>query len=139
MSERDEIERVIEQMRQRAREFAGQVGDCQCETSWHSHEIDGWADELSALLQRHAGEPEGWQPIATAPKDGDLLLLYSERDGVRAGYWDDNAMLWVSEASQYFTACRTSPTHWMPLPSPPKDSGDLPTPDTNKQKGLQDA
>ena len=54
MSERDEIEQVIAEMRERSREFAGQVGGCQCETSWHSDEIDGWAERLSSAMLRRS-------------------------------------------------------------------------------------
>lgn len=66
-----------------------------------------------------------WQPIETAPKDGTRILAIVagrhpdtgepfipdvvEWDGGRwfsENWWDDNALY--------------SPTHWMPLPNPPK-------------------
>ena len=61
-----------------------------------------------------------WQPIETAPKDADILLLYSARDGVQPGYWDDlkEPHGWVAVETQSLTGGRMKPTHWM-LPEPP--------------------
>jgi hypothetical protein len=62
-----------------------------------------------------------WQPIATAPKDGSLLLLGYSRQGAvpDVGQWfpcdsyGKDGGWWVSHALHVF------PTHWMPLPDPP--------------------
>lgn len=65
-----------------------------------------------------------WRPIATAPKDDDVLL-YEEGEGVRAGYWDDLEAadpFWRAVETQGCTTGRMRPTHWMPLPSPPSES-----------------
>jgi len=86
------------------------------------------------LLSRRAStpSPEGqtWQPIETAPKGADLILLFSERDGVRAGYWDTvtekNQPHWFAPESQLVSGGITWPTHWMPLPSPPTPEGTQP-------------
>jgi hypothetical protein len=61
---------------------------------------------------------QGWQPIATAPKDGTRVLGTSEEeDYVYTMWYDLDVQLWVSPAviDEY-----RSPTHWMPLPHPPK-------------------
>ena len=67
-----------------------------------------------------------WQPIETAPKDMSILLydpLYwridvGERSSIGEGKWLHYHERWTlfrnSKAS-------TSPTHWMPLPEPPKE------------------
>jgi hypothetical protein len=62
-----------------------------------------------------------WQPIETAPKDGTLILLY--RDGHHVlgcwredGYWSDDIELFFG--TEY--ARENVPSHWMPLPEPPK-------------------
>ena len=42
---------LIEQIQMRAkeqREFPGVP--CQCESSWHADELEGWADQLSVVL-----------------------------------------------------------------------------------------
>jgi hypothetical protein len=67
-----------------------------------------------------------WQPIETAPKDEDyLLLLFNGRTTV-GGWtpkrtlssgrhtWERPAGWWTQDDSGH------SPTHWMPLPEPPK-------------------
>lgn len=56
-----------------------------------------------------------WQPIETAPKDGTEILAWDgdDRKILRwaLGRWDD----WDEMPSAL-----GKPTHWMPLPEPPK-------------------
>lgn len=79
-----------------------------------------------------------WQPIETAPKDGQTLLLgaFNSHGNWRTmrgqwvtqeqidDYWDDP---WFAEPGWHETAVESEtcwgiePTHWMPLPSPPVD------------------
>jgi hypothetical protein len=55
-----------------------------------------------------------WQPIETAPRGGEPILLWSDDQGVCIGchsgdvWWDNLYEPW-----------RFEPTHWMPLPEPP--------------------
>ena len=70
---------------------------------------------------------QGWQPIETAPKDGNCILLYVPRaqkhklvsgqyhsygkyDGRELGGWTDR---WNKPIN--------NPTHWTPLPKPPTE------------------
>lgn len=64
-----------------------------------------------------------WQPIETAPRDGDTRFLgcdaseqYWPHVYFYAGWEDENKPVW-SMAGEYFT---NDLTHWMPLPEPPK-------------------
>lgn len=85
-------------------------------------------DELRSILRRHfAGlEAEQWRPIETAPKDGTPILLwnptwYQDKGGMCVGLWST-----VSPAGWYAVehAMHIDPTHWRPLPPPPKEADD---------------
>ena len=86
-------------------------------------------DERLALIQIDAAiaalqaEPQGWRPIETAPKDAHALLWIDIVIGqplVVQGCWfhDDDAdeKGWIDLDGNVLNA-----THWMPLPTPPKD------------------
>jgi len=72
-----------------------------------------------------------WRPIETAPKDGTDVVIYAPNCGVLVAYWSDSIWAsvnnpvrgqgggWVQEVHRSDT-CVFSPTHWMPLPSPPE-------------------
>lgn len=79
-----------------------------------------------------------WQPIETAPKDGEKTRLSDKTrilgfDGEECCviYWSEGYTFpdgWISVSSSfdcdhghldYF-----EPTHWMPLPAPPEDEDD---------------
>ena len=91
------------------------------------HERLAAFDLALAALSASSVPPEtttedGWQPIETAKTDDhdseDSLLLYSERDGVRAGYWDREHG-WLCVETSLLTGGKMKPTHWRPLPLPP--------------------
>jgi hypothetical protein len=64
-----------------------------------------------------------WQPIETAPKDGRDVLIggdYSYLNGVLMASWGTGSGQipgWTDMEGDTY-----SPTHWMPLPLPPRDS-----------------
>lgn len=73
-----------------------------------------------------------WQPIATAPTDGTEILLWLRGEmyrPVEIGYWLQRKTKkaksgWRSVEHPYFLDGPEGfgePTHWMPLPSPPKE------------------
>lgn len=77
-----------------------------------------------------------WQPIETAPKDGTAILLCDEESGkwdnqqwssCVVGWWDtDDEPEWRDNGDMGCNGqCEYEPTHWMPLPEPPKP--DTPT------------
>lgn len=72
-----------------------------------------------------------WQPIETAPKDGNCLLLWFAAEGCKPWsdvcYWEDewgsdNAGSWVLSCECEHSCARPQGyyTHWMPMPEPPK-------------------
>lgn len=74
-----------------------------------------------------------WQPIETAPKDGTPILVSNpERAGVwiahynavyQSGFRPDNPWACLMLNVRWHPNQRASmkPTHWMPLPAPPKE------------------
>mgnify|MGYP003419979834 FL=1 len=90
------------------------------------------AQKLVAVLGEAAkpapGGPkmrEGWQPIATAPKDGRDFLVWNRENRVRKARWyersssDLGISLYEGDGVNSFKG-GIQPTHWMPLPAPPE-------------------
>lgn len=77
-----------------------------------------------------------WQPIETAPKDGSkVLTARGDGDKCRAviSWWNEDKYAkdprpyWECHEQRYLGVwwARTNPpTHWMPLPPPPKEAAD---------------
>jgi hypothetical protein len=67
-----------------------------------------------------------WRPIETAPKDGSAFLgWWIEENKVLHTHWLDNsktAWPWAGwrAPSMQVSHPNAKPTHWMPLPEPPK-------------------
>lgn len=65
---------------------------------------------------------QSWQSIETAPKDGTSILA-TEIDGEPVvSYFDEGG--WVYSWHAYDGYRHWNPTHWQPLPAPPKDTAD---------------
>lgn len=99
-------------------------------------------NELRAQLASSEQQVGEWQPIETAPKTGRTILLgYTNSLGnwrTMRGQWfsrevideeweepDDCNEGWYEtsvEADDIPSCWATNPTHWMPLPTPPKRS-----------------
>ena len=61
---------------------------------------------------------DGWLPIESAPKDGSEILLVSRKGRIANGCWmtaNDRRGTWM------WPYVMVEPTHWMPLPQPPKE------------------
>ena len=99
------------------------------------------ADLVSGILkdEKYAEEKgvydDDWRPITTAPKDGSKVLLYYP-EGEYDGQWNDfegrsAPLMAVMSADKrgywkgYYsgTSPDGTPTHWAPLPTPPKTPG----------------
>lgn len=55
-----------------------------------------------------------WKPIESAPKDGTLIRVRQRNCAVRHARWKHERWEFVE-----YEGC--NPTHWQPLPEPPKD------------------
>jgi hypothetical protein len=86
----------------------GVVGDCYT------------AEQMLQFRRDALEEAQVWLPIDSAPKDGTEVLVITKELGALVMFWDmyhPNAM-W----STGLGVARLKPTHWMPLPAPPKET-----------------
>lgn len=78
--------------------------------------IDMKIDRLSRMAER---ERDGWQPITSAPKEMEPLLLWHEHWlNPVMGRWSDARNGWIEYGSRDIKA--NIATHWQPLPPSPK-------------------
>ena len=85
----------------------------------HSTDCSGFACPAVEM----APQALEWQPIATAPKDGTLVDLWLDKGDTRritGCYWSESGLCWT-DGDRYYLKGRVQPTHWMPLPEPPKE------------------
>ena len=75
---------------------------------------------------KDAARQSEWQPIETAPKDGTPIIAYrpTKPPHVEGMYWagpggEGGAWYWHYDGDG---PTSTPPTHWMPLPTPPKEA-----------------
>ena len=61
-----------------------------------------------------------WQPIETAPKDGQIILVFC-RHGQYVCAFDTEEGWWYVDDNKFgpFPLRGEAPTHWMPLPDEP--------------------
>jgi hypothetical protein len=124
----------------------GRAGACQVVTHWSTVLDDLGSPEPKPYGPRgsapNAGATPGkglpndwlgaWQPIATAPRDGSRVLIYTpeaERQKVQEAYWatpwegaPDHQCWWSTPpgpAGRGYTILQQAVTHWMPLPVEP--------------------
>lgn len=97
--------------------------------------------EMLRSASRQTPTPAGWQPIETAPKDADVLLL-TDGDEVSFGGWLSAADQGAEPDEEFRIAAGwwvydgfdMKPTHWMPLPSPPRASRHAPAETPEKEQ-----
>jgi hypothetical protein len=71
------------------------------------------------LLEAAIAAALQWQPIETAPKDGTSILGWmGEMGGAEVIWWSSDNSGW--DRGDYAPGGRPAPTHWAPIPEPPK-------------------
>ena len=78
-------------------------------------------DQLIALARR--GAAVQWRPIEEAPKDGTWILVGAPGKEPETACWSSSVWLegWYSGGGRSDSYGPSfEPTHWMPLPPPPK-------------------
>lgn len=86
---------------------------------------------IEAALAVIKAQGVGWQDIESAPKDGTVLLLADGEMVLRGSFKEDyltEEMGWFDEHWDDYSTGSTytplNPTHWQPLPQPPKGQSD---------------
>lgn len=105
-----------------AHEYAHMCRDGHHEIGFNDHE--GKHVELCPLCA--VKNLDGWQPIETAPKDGERVLLATP-ESVWFGYWDreveaEGGQCWRlddPDMQRFDIVFETVPSRWMSLPDPP--------------------
>lgn len=95
------------------------IGQPGCEVRKAAAEYVETLDRAIAALAN-----QGWQDIASAPKDGSDVLLADAKGYVASaryygGWWETN-----SDPTDYADRPFEAPTAWMPLPPPPAAEGE---------------
>lgn len=67
-----------------------------------------------------------WKPISSAPRDGTEIWAYNGEQGVMRWIEGDGWALWIwaDDLLSEVDPDPRQPTHWMPLPEPPKEIDD---------------
>jgi len=90
-------------------------------------EVDRWGEmpdgAVLAARVAHIGDQlqqlvNPWQPIETAPKDGQPIHVYQEAGPQRIACFVDGEWTFFQRYAGPRYVC--FPTHWMPLPSAPE-------------------
>ena len=58
-----------------------------------------------------------WQPIETAPRDGTNILSWEHKMECMIIFWQSGDWHCTHDCEDLYFS---EPTHWMPLPEPPK-------------------
>jgi hypothetical protein len=68
---------------------------------------------------KELNESQQWQPIETAPKDGKRILVFCSHSNmtIETCWLENSGFGWW-----WNTHHLNPPTHWMPLPKPPKNN-----------------
>jgi len=75
--------------------------------------------QCRAAIAALQAEPQGWMPIETAPKDGSTYLVADAVRGMVAPHI--RGVIHNNPGTAHDWQYGEAATHWMPLPTPPKD------------------
>lgn len=64
-----------------------------------------------------------WKPISSAPRDETPILGYISSTWIEGIFWNGSEWSYLSDGD-ITPEARHQPTHWMPLPEPPKEKDD---------------
>jgi len=100
--------------------------------------VTGYNSAINTAIEAVQALPDAWRPIEEAPKDGTIVLLWTDTrlcvdankfedwgcehlQAVQIGYWEDDVDAPLrKEAAGWRCEYSGMPTHFMPLPTPPE-------------------
>lgn len=77
------------------------------------------ASVFAASALRHLLNERKWRPIDSAPSDGERILVWSSR------YPPSDQVQFRLALGEFWRREKVGPSHWMPLPLPPEENGDV--------------
>ena len=84
-------------------------------------EVDG-REVLDYVTTRH----DGWQSLATVPRDGSWVLTYRAGIISQSRWQQDMFGEWVLGGKGWSYPAWDPPTHWRSMPAPPEGESDAP-------------
>lgn len=131
MTDIEKVARAIwDQQRNHWGHYRDMVPDlCEWEELTQSKQRELLKEAAAAIAaMREGAEPVGWQPIETTPKDDAEYLVSNDRGQFVVWFdpdWTDGGWWMVSDGKDCERPLRgRTPTHWMPLPTPPAGGSD---------------
>lgn len=88
------------------------------EARWHYEQLPPHAkDRITSIIFKKMIDAleNQWQPIETAPLDGDVVDIWMNDKRICNVWWDGELMKWRKGLATF-----ENPTHWQTLPQPPK-------------------
>ena len=114
--DQDLVNRACKVALEEAIQASTQIQDLIAENKRLKSEIIKLVAELVTLKEQNQ-----WQPIETAPKDCELLGWYYSKGSINYMIiiWFNDR--WISIGINDIEECPQPPTHWRPIPQPPKE------------------
>jgi len=95
--------------------------------------------EINIDVMKNYDQKRQWRPIETAPKDGSEVLVICSNNEQFVGYRYNDAPYFCYAVNRDRGRFFCEPTHWMPLPSPPKDTAHVPQPEISQSAQIGSA
>lgn len=101
-----------------------------CSNGWHTPVLSDageMAHEALTLLTAPEAQEmgEGWRLVSDEREHGRIIIGYAIVD-TATGNWNQHLMSWNKYDNKWagWPEHMAQPTHWQPLPKPPKDGGE---------------
>lgn len=100
-----------------------------------NYQPDEYHRAIARALLPHLLQREAWRPISEAPRDGRTVLIFDNYKpskiegrlqdgddgyGITTARWDETLQDWIMHQRRGNLILLMNPTHWQPLPQPPR-------------------